>query len=357
VLVFVVLPRRLHQGEGANAKGSATPDAVKIIDKSEISIDPASAIANKLNFQKVDAKLVSYPRFIVTGNILARRGTARGKDAWQFASSDIAAAYADYLKADAEVELAEREKSNVTSLTTLQTKRAEDFRARVQRLVETGTEATRELVNAEAQAAQTKLEGERSVFEATSNVAVAQRAREAAQQQLVQNGLQPEVLAAAQAGTAILAAEVPEARMGVAAEHDPCTAKFYGMPDVTFNGEVTRLAPVVSTERRTLGVLVALADPGERLKPGMFGEVALGTNERNAILIDADGVIHIGDNDYVFLRRDNGPFHITVVHVGEPHEGRIEVIDGVNPGDEVIGSGAVLLKRHAVAALAGNSAP
>ena len=358
VLAFVVMPRRLHQSDGVSAKpASSAADAVKIVGKDAIVIDPNSAIAAKLNFIKVTDQLVSYPRLTVTGNILARRGTARGKDAWQFASSDIAAAYADYLKADAEVELSERERANVVSLTALQTKRAEDFRARVQRLVETGTEATRELVNAEAQAAQTKLEGERAVFEATSNVSVATRAREAAQQQLVQNGLEPEVLAAAAAGSAILAAEVPEARMGVAKEHDPCTAKFYGIPDVIFSGEVTRLAPVVSRERRTLGVLVALADPGERLKPGMFGEVALGTNERNAILIDADGVIHIGDKDYVFARRDSGPFHITAVQVGEPHEGRIEIIEGVAAGDEVIGSGAVLLKRHAVAALAGNSAP
>lgn len=357
VVIFVLMPRRLSQPDDAQGATPAAAEAVRLGERNQLIIDPGSAIESKLNYEVLKTERVSYPRLTVTGNILARRGTARGKDAWQFASAEIASTYADYLKADAEAVLAERQRASVNNLTALQSKRADDFRARVQRLVETGTEATRELVNAEAQAAQTKLEGERAVFEATSNVAEAMRAREAAQQQLVQAGLQPEVLAAASEGTAVLAAEVPEARMGVVHEHEPCAAQFYGMPDVKFQGEITRLAPVVSTERRTLGVLVALADPDARLRPGMFGEVALGTNERDALLVPADAVIHIGDTDYVLTRRDSGPWTVTPVHVGEPHSGRIEIMEGLESGSQVVGSGAVLLKRHAVAALSGSSAP
>ncbi len=357
IVIVVLLPRRLSRPDDASSKTPAAVDAVRVGERGQLIIERGSSIAGKLEYQRCEPQRVSYPRLTVTGNILARRGTSRGKDAWQFASAEIASAYADYLKADAEANLAERQRSNVLNLTALQTKRAEEFRARVQRLVETGTEATRELVNAEAQAAQTKLEGERAAFEATSNVSVAQRAREAAQQQLVQAGLQPEVLNVASEGTAILAAEVPEARMNAVHEHEACAARFYGVPDIEFDGEVTRLAPVVSAERRTLAVLVALTDTEARLRPGMFGEVALGTNERDAILVPADAVIHIADRDYVIARRDSGAWTVTQVHVGEPHGGQIEVLDGLAAGGEVVGSGAVLLKRHAVAALAGSAAP
>ena len=358
VVIYVIIPKHgaRHHGQPASAP-SAPADVVTIAGPGELAIADGSALEHKLGLVKVENENVTYPKLVVSGNILARRGTARGKDAWQFASGAIASAYADYLKADAEAELAQRQRNNVQDLTTLQTKRAEEVKARVQRLVETGTEATRSLVTAEAEAAQTRLEGERAVFEATSNLAAATRSREAAQQQLVQAGLQPEVLAAAHEGAAILGGDVPEARMDVVKEGEQCNARFYGMPDNTFQGVVTRVAPVVSPERRTLGVLVALDDPDDKLKPGMFGEVGLGTSARSALLVPADSVVHIGETDYVLVRRDNGRLKVTPVHVGEPHEGRIEIVEGLTPGVEVVGSGAVLLKRHAIAALTGTAIP
>ena len=282
VVAWVMIPKHGARHHDEHAAAPAAPVEVVTIVNGELQIAAGSALEQKLGLTKVVTESVTYPRLVVSGNILARRGTARGKDAWQFASGEIASAYSDYLKADAEAELAQRQRGNVSDLTSLQTKRAEEVRARVQRLVETGTEATRSLVTAEADAAKARLEGERAVFEATSNYTAAARSREAAQQQLVQAGLQPEVLAAAKEGAAILAGDVPEARMDVVHEGEACSATFYGIPDVTFTGIVTRVAPVVSAERRTLGVLVALDDPQTRLKPGMFGEVGLGTNARDA---------------------------------------------------------------------------
>ena len=99
------------------------------------------------------------------------------------------------------------------------------------------------------------------------------------------------------------------------------------------------------------------------MKPGMFAEIGLGTNVRNTLLIPADGVLHVGQSDYVFVGCPGRPMenhaHSHGRTVRKTHRGP----RGLQPGDRVIGAGAILLKPYVVQdvqaiadAAAGNSA-
>ncbi len=223
---------------------------------------------------------------------------------------------------------------------TAQTKVVE----RLRKLVAAGTEAIKDLAAEEATLLQTQLEGQKAVFEAEAAVRVATRNRAALERQLFQTGVDPHLLERAPEGATIVMADVPEARVGLVAAGQACEARFYGFPEMVFPGKVSSLAPTLSGERRTLRVFFELNDRQGRLKPGMYAEIGLGTDSRQTVLLPADGVLHVGRSDYVLVEAEPGVWRVTEVKVGEQDGTRVEILDGLQGGERVIGSGAILLK-------------
>ena len=86
----------------------------------------------------------------------------------------------------------------------------------------------------------------------------------------------------------------------------------------------------------------------------MFAEISLGTDLRKTLRIPADGVLHVGQSDYVLVGTGapgtpgHGEWQVTEITTGEQYGSRIEVLKGLQPGDRVIGYGAILLKPYVV---------
>jgi multidrug efflux pump subunit AcrA (membrane-fusion protein) len=101
-------------------------------------------------------------------------------------------------------------------------------------------------------------------------------------------------------------------------------------------------------------VLFDLEDKDDRLRPGMFAEIGLGTDPREAILIPTSAVIHVNREDYVFRHTDDGgPYYDVVkVEVSEAPGDMVEVLSGLKPGDRIAGNDAVLFKPLAIRSLA-----
>jgi multidrug efflux pump subunit AcrA (membrane-fusion protein) len=83
----------------------------------------------------------------------------------------------------------------------------------------------------------------------------------------------------------------------------------------------------------------------------MFADIGLGTDPRNTVLIPANAVVHVGRSDYVLVGTEPGLWKVTEVKVGELHGSRVEILEGLKPGQQVIGSGAILLKPFIVEAV------
>jgi multidrug efflux pump subunit AcrA (membrane-fusion protein) len=155
----------------------------------------------------------------------------------------------------------------------------------------------------------------------------------------------------------VVVADVPEAKLGLVREGQACQARFYAFPGQVFTGRVGSLAPTISKERRTLRVLFELVDTDGRLKPGMFADVGLGTDTREALMAPTDGVLHVGLADYLLVGAPDGAWRVTEVRVGELHGLRVEILQGVKPGEIVLGKGAILLKPFVVQAVQGSQRP
>ena len=122
------------------------------------------------------------------------------------------------------------------------------------------------------------------------------------------------------------------------------------LPDQAFAGKVHAIVPVLSSERRSLRVLLSIHDPEDKLRPGMFAEIGIGTDPHKALLAPADAVIHIGRTDYVLIREES-TWRVSEVKVGEMRNQTVEILDGLQEGDQIAGRGAILLKPVMIKAL------
>jgi RND family efflux transporter MFP subunit len=198
---------------------------------------------------------------------------------------------------------------------------------------------------------QLRITSDKDVHEAGNAVKLARRNEAALARQLQQAGLEPKLLLTATADMDLVMADVPEARLRQVWVGQACRARFFGLPDKAFPGKVMSISPVVSKERRTLRVLFVLDDPQDLLRPGMFAEIGLGTDPRQALLVPADAVIHIARSDYVLVSAERGNWKVVEVKVGEQHGQRVEVVEGLSPGERVVSQGAILLKPAAARSL------
>ena len=356
VLALLLWPASRATKQVQTETGKGVED-VKLVGPCLVKVAPDTPLAKKLVVALAASQAVSAPIVKVTGAIVARlpAGNVLSKDPtegrWDFNSPDLAGAYADWLKARADVPFNEKELATIRELTLARISAQTKVVKRLEQLVQAGTDPLKDLDAAKADLLQAKLQGQKDEHEALTALENAKRTRATLERQLFQAGIDPELLVKATVKTAIVVAEVPEARIGLVQPGQACVASFYAFPDTTFSGHVGSLAPTLSKELRTLRVFFELTDPVGQLKPGMFAEIGLGTDMRQTLLVPLDGVIHIGRADYMLVAAEPGVWRVTEVKVGELYGSRVEALHGLKAGDRVIGAGAILLKPFMVDAL------
>jgi multidrug efflux pump subunit AcrA (membrane-fusion protein) len=114
--------------------------------------------------------------------------------------------------------------------------------------------------------------------------------------------------------------------------------------DEVFTGTVTRISPTVDPESRTADVEVEAVNREHRLKPGMFARVDLTVERRDkALLLSKDSLLRESGSPRVFVL-DGGKAALKEVTLGLEGEQYVEVVRGLQEGEEVIIAGQYELK-------------
>lgn len=143
-------------------------------------------------------------------------------------------------------------------------------------------------------------------------------------------------------------AEVPETQAGWLRPGSPVQARVAAYPDTVFEGRVGAILPEVSTATRTVRSRVELANPGGRLKPGMFATLSFRRQPgKAAVLVPSEAVIRTGTRDVVIVALGDGRFRATQVEVGAESGGQSEIRKGLAAGDKVVLSGQFLIDSEA----------
>lgn len=143
-------------------------------------------------------------------------------------------------------------------------------------------------------------------------------------------------------------AEVPETQGGWLRPGTAVEARVPSFPDQVFRGRVSAILPEVNAATRTLRARVELANPGGRLKPGMFASLAFaGSAGGEALLVPSEAIIRTGARSVVIVAEGEGRFRQQEVELGFESGGRSEIRKGLAEGDKVVVSGQFLIDSEA----------
>jgi Cu(I)/Ag(I) efflux system membrane fusion protein len=149
-------------------------------------------------------------------------------------------------------------------------------------------------------------------------------------------------------GTVWANAEVPESQAALVRPGTRVEAHSPAIPDATFTGRVQALLPEVNAATRTIKARIELANPGGRLSPGMFINVAFtDPTTRETLLVPSEAVITTGRRTVVMVAEDNGKYRPVDVEIGTESGGQTEIKKGLQPGQQVVVSGQFLLDSEA----------
>ena len=114
-------------------------------------------------------------------------------------------------------------------------------------------------------------------------------------------------------------------------------------PGESFEGRISRVHPSVDEESGTGIVEAVLANPGGRLKPGMFAEVLIeGTSYEDRLAVPDEAIVSRDERTLVF-RIQGGRAQWSYVTLGQEGNDWREVTTGVSEGDTVAVTGNITL--------------
>ena len=141
-------------------------------------------------------------------------------------------------------------------------------------------------------------------------------------------------------------AEVPERdaarlKLGITAE-----VQLQSLPGEVFKGKVGYLYPMLNDSSRTLQVRIELPNKGNRLRPGMYANVAFTGQTHEALSVATESIIATGKRKLVIVNEANG-YRPVEVTTGQERDNATEILSGLTEGEEVVVSGQFLIDSEA----------
>jgi Cu(I)/Ag(I) efflux system membrane fusion protein len=143
-------------------------------------------------------------------------------------------------------------------------------------------------------------------------------------------------------------AEIPETQAAAVVPGSRAEARVAAYPDMKFEGRVGALLPEINPATRTIRARIELANPGERLKPGMFATLSFVAGRgKEMLLVPTEAIIRTGERSIVIVSQGKGRFSPQEVDVGVEHGGMSEIRKGLGAGATVVLSGQFLIDSEA----------
>jgi len=118
-------------------------------------------------------------------------------------------------------------------------------------------------------------------------------------------------------------------------------------PGEEFRGRLVLVGGVMDEKTRTVEARVEVANPAERLKPGMYVEAMIATGEKRRTLVIPESALQdFQSKPVVFVQTGPGAYELRLVETGERTGGRVEIVRGLTEGEEVVTLGSFLLKSE-----------
>ncbi|MEN1940444.1 efflux RND transporter periplasmic adaptor subunit [Luteimonas sp. MJ174] len=152
------------------------------------------------------------------------------------------------------------------------------------------------------------------------------------------------ILRLADLSTVWVIAKVPAAQAAGIRVGQPARFETVALPGQVAEGEVTFVQPVIDPMTRTVDVRIALPNPVGDLRPGLYGTVLLEEPGVGPVLsVPRSAVLDSGTRQVVLVETGPGRFAPRDVTLGRRGGDRIEILDGLSEGEQVVVSANFLI--------------
>jgi cobalt-zinc-cadmium efflux system membrane fusion protein len=144
--------------------------------------------------------------------------------------------------------------------------------------------------------------------------------------------------------TVWIQANVYESNIGLIKQGQNVSVTTLAYPGRIFPGKIDKVMNVLDPSSKVMKVRVVLPNPDYVLKPEMYASIAVSDKENaKALSIPSQALIFDHSQYYVLVYNSNTDIKITPVQVLNSVGDRTYIASGVNDGDRVVGSQAILI--------------
>lgn len=101
--------------------------------------------------------------------------------------------------------------------------------------------------------------------------------------------------------------------------------------------------PTIDKTSRTGQVRLVLDNLDGTLRPGAYADVSFETTSVKRLAIPSEAILRSSDGNYVVVALGNGRFQSVAVKTGIHNKGRVQVLSGLNEGDDVVVSSQFMI--------------
>ncbi len=132
---------------------------------------------------------------------------------------------------------------------------------------------------------------------------------------------------------------LPETQLSVLREGLPITAVSAAWGDQEFTGQVSSIGSRIDPITRAIEIRAVLDNSDGKIRPGMLMSVAVASNQRQALAVPQGALVSNGSVSYVYLLQADGTVKQTTVELGQRTFDRVEVLQGLEAGQQVVVAG------------------
>ncbi len=120
-----------------------------------------------------------------------------------------------------------------------------------------------------------------------------------------------------------------------------------GSMDIEETGTISYVSPIVDEKTRTATARVILNNQSGNWLPGMFITAKVYVSEKKyPVVVEKTALQTLEEQIVVFIKDEDGGFKPQVVKTGKENDDNIEIVSGLNAGDQYVSKNSFILKAE-----------
>lgn len=140
---------------------------------------------------------------------------------------------------------------------------------------------------------------------------------------------------------------VPERYLADIAIGNQLRATVDAYPDQPINATVTTIVPRIDPVSRSITVRAKADNSDGHLHPGMLVKIDLVNRRHSGLAIPEEALLQVGEQHFVFVLTADSSAERRDVTIGLRRRGEVEIVDGLQAGEQVISRGSLKIRPGA----------